>query len=206
MWRWASWAILVSFCSGFCLLAAGSSAQIYEWTDDHGRVHMTDDLSQVPPGQRSEAEREVNGSGPNHGWNNVPLYPQGTRATASPASLVPEPASQGRKHVLGIQRAGNEIRILATLNGSVAWPYVADTGATLNTIPRAAVDRLGIIIDEDTPTTIVAGIGGVGMKVPVVTIRSVGIGSATVENVEMAVLDTMFTGLLGMPFFNNCCV
>ena len=154
MWRWASWAILVSLCSGFCLLAAGSRAQIYEWTDDHGRVHLTDDLSQVPPGQRSEAEREVNGSGSKHGWNHVPLYPQGTRATASPTSLAPEPASEGRKHVLGIQRAGNEIRILATLNGSVAWPYVVDTGATLNTIPRAAVDRLGIMIDEDTPTTI----------------------------------------------------
>jgi hypothetical protein len=57
MWRWANWAILVSFCSAFCLLAAGSRAQVYEWTDDDGRVHMTDDLSQVPPGQRSEAER-----------------------------------------------------------------------------------------------------------------------------------------------------
>ena len=89
MWRWASWAILVSLCSGFCLLAAGSRAQIYEWTDDHGRVRLTDDLSQVPPGQRSEAEREVNGSGSKHGWNHVPLYPQGTRATASPTSLAP---------------------------------------------------------------------------------------------------------------------
>ena len=41
------------------------------------------------------------------------------------------------------------------------------------------------------------------MRVPLITVRSVQIGSAVVENVEMAVLDTMSTGLLGMPFFNN---
>ena len=41
------------------------------------------------------------------------------------------------------------------------------------------------------------------MKVPVVTLRSVQIGTAVVEDVEMAVLDTMREGLLGMPYFNH---
>ncbi len=192
------WAILVAVCSVLCLLAASASGEIYQWTDADGQVHMTDDLSQVPASQRPGAKREVNDSTPSRGWNNIVIPP------ASPAQPGWEPAAKsGRRHVLGVQRAGNEIRLLATLNGSLAWPYVADTGATLNTLPRSAADRLGITIDADTPTTVVAGIGGVGMQVPVVTIRSVRIGSAVVENVEMAVLDTMTTGLLGMPFFNK---
>ncbi len=197
------WAILVAVCSVLCLLAASASGEIYQWVDVDGRVHMTDDLSQVPASQRLSAKREVNGSAASRGWNNVAIPPS---SSAPPASARPrwEPvADPGRKHVLGVQRAGSEIRLIATLNGSLAWPYVADTGATLNTIPRSAVDRLGLTIDENTPTTVVSGIGGVGLQVPVVTLRSVRIGTAAVENVEMAVLDTMTTGLLGMPFFNN---
>ena len=196
------WAILVAVCSVLCLLAASARGEIYQWTDAGGQVHMTDDLSQVPASQRAGAKREVNESTPTRGWNNVVIPP----AAALPASAQPgwEPAAKsGHRHVLGVQRGGNEIRLIATLNGSLAWPYVADTGATLNTIPRSAADRLGLTIDADTPTTVVAGIGGVGMQVPLVALRSVRIGSAVVENVEMAVLDTMTTGLLGMPFFNN---
>lgn len=202
------WAMLALVFAGLCLLAAHSHGQeIYQWVDERGRVHMTDDLSQVPRDQRPDAERDLSGSDTTRGWNDVNIPPPAAPAVArfaAPAAAGAqgeEPA--GRRHVLGVQRAGSEIRVLATLNGSVGWPYVVDTGATLNTIPRAAAERLGLVIDEDTPTTVVAGIGGTGMKVPVVTVRSVQIGSATVENVEMAVLDTMSTGLLGMPFFNN---
>ena len=197
------WAILVAVCSVLCLLAASASGEIYQWTDADGRVHMTDDLSQVPASQRPGAQRQVKESRPSRRWNNVTIPPSSRVLPASAQSSWEPSAKSGRRHVLGIQRAGNEIRLLATLNGSLAWPYVADTGATLNTIPRSAADRLGLTIDKDTPTTVVSGIGGVGMQVPVVTIRSVRIGSAVVENVEMAVLNTMSTGLLGMPFFNN---
>jgi len=197
------WAILAVVCSGLCLPTARASDEIYQWTDSEGQVHITDDLSQVPSGQRSEAEREVHSSTALRGWNNVPVYHSGGPPPAAPGFRPPKSSEGGKRHVLGVQRAGNEIRLLATLNGSVAWPYVVDTGATLNTLPRAAAEKLGLSIDADTPRTLVAGIGGVGMQVPVVTVRSVQIGSAVVENVEMAVLDTMSTGLLGMPFFNN---
>ncbi len=41
------------------------------------------------------------------------------------------------------------------------------------------------------------------MQVPVITVARVEVGTAVVENVEMAVLSTMRRGLLGMPFFNH---
>ena len=42
-----------------CVLAAPVSAQIYTWTDARGRVHMTDDLSAVPPEQRAEVQKRA---------------------------------------------------------------------------------------------------------------------------------------------------
>jgi hypothetical protein len=58
-------------------------------------------------------------------------------------------------------------------------------------------------IDEDTPRISVVGVAGKAMRVPVVTIAALRVGTVYVENVEMAVLDTMSSGLLGMPFFNR---
>ena len=47
---------------GFALLLAlpsWSSAEIYRWTDAEGRVHFTQDLSQVPPDHRAQAEESA---------------------------------------------------------------------------------------------------------------------------------------------------
>ena len=38
------------------ILPTWSSAEIYRWTDAEGRVHFTQDLSQVPPAHRARAE------------------------------------------------------------------------------------------------------------------------------------------------------
>ncbi|MEN8184516.1 MAG: DUF4124 domain-containing protein, partial [Myxococcota bacterium] len=43
-----------------CLLLLGvspGSSEIYRWTDEEGREHFTQDLSQVPPRHRLGAER-----------------------------------------------------------------------------------------------------------------------------------------------------
>ena len=190
------------------LLAMGlpgvGAADLYQWVDDSGRVHMTDDLSQVPAKQRAGSRVPVdeNQTAESSRWNHVNVRSDAHRAVASVHRVSPG-QEKGRVHVLRIKRAGRSIQVTALINGHVPVPYIVDTGASINTIPRSAVHRLGIRIDESTPSTIVAGIGGRAMKVPVVTLRSVQIGTAVVENVEMAVLDTMREGLLGMPYFNN---
>ena len=188
-------------CAAVLGYAAHASAELYQWTDENGRVRITDDISRVPPEQRPGAKRELDR--PSRNWNNVTIQSPAYRAPARGAAPNALGGAGGRRHVLYVKRAGREIRVPVHLNERVEWSYVVDTGASLNTIPRKAVDKLGITIDATTPRTRVAGIGGVGMEVPIVTLRSVRIGTATVENVEMAVLDTMHTGLLGMPFFNH---
>ncbi len=195
-----SFTIAALACLGIWLQAAGARAELYQWTDEHGRVHVTDDGAKVPTGQ------------------SVTIEPQDPRARADvgdapPASVDPSGVRElGRVrpsvastgvHLLHFQRSGHEISLDVTLEDRLPCNFKADTGASLNTLPRWAADELGVEIDEDTPRISIVGVSGDPMRVPVVTIASLRIGTLFAENVEMAVLDTMSSGLLGMPFFNR---
>jgi len=194
-----------------CVLAAGARADLYQWTDEHGQVHVTDDGAKVPTGKSITMEPQRPHAVAKRLRDNPGVA--GAVATGQAAHLEPtgalavrrtQPTSgPGRTHVLHFQRSGQEINLEASLDDRVTCNFKADTGASLNTLPRWAADELGIEIDADAPTVSVVGVAGQAMNVPVVTIPSVRIGSLYVENVEMAVLDTMSAGLLGMPFFNH---
>jgi len=178
------------------LAPGGAGAQLYRWTDAEGRLHVTDDLSRVPPEQRALAEQP---RASRSTWNRVstPL-PETAGDTGAPGG--PRGA---RRHIIPVQRAGLELSVVATLNGRTPARFLVDTGATLNTVPLGVVEQLGIQVDEHTPVTVLAGVSGEPILVPVVTLREVSLGGATVADVEMAVLDTLDFGLLGMPFFNH---
>lgn len=191
-----AWALLLVW-----LWAPTACAEIYTWTDAQGRVHMADDLSKVPPEHRKRASgRSRKEIADPRGWNALP-------AADAAASPEPEAALEGgegpRVHVLSVERAGREMRLAVELDGGARVPFVVDTGAMICTIPLWAVQEMGIEFDEDTPSMLVRGISGKPMLVPVVTFRSVRVGEAEVEDLEMAVLSTQRAGLLGMTFFNH---
>lgn len=197
-------ALLPALIAATCIGAAHARAEIYTWTDARGRVHMTDDRSQVPPEYREIARKRelpAEQSSRPSGWNTVPLSQNSIWKTQAPAAEVEGAA--GRKHVLYVDRAGQEMSLSVTLDGVSGLPFIVDTGAMLNTVPAWAVKQMGIELGDDLPRTRVSGIGGSAMEVPVVTFARVEVGTAVVENVEMAVLGTMNKGLLGMPFFNH---
>jgi hypothetical protein len=184
------------------VLALPASAELYRWVDAEGGVHVTENLLEVPPEQRPKADQDAVGRERRPArWGRVdaPLP-----AAPAPAARVVAPGGQpGAVHRLPIARAGHEIRLDVELNGALAVPFIADTGASINTIPRWAVERLGIEVPRDAPVIGMAGVSGQGMRVPLIEIDSVRVGSAEVERLEMAVIDTLQTGLLGMPFFNH---
>ena len=187
-------------CLASCLLAAGARAELYQWTDEHGQVHVTDDGAKVPTGQSITLDPQRPKA------RGAPAPPHATNALTVEQVKAPASASRTqteRTHVLLFERSGHEISLDATLDDRVVCNFKADTGASLNTLPRWAADELGVEIDADTPMISVVGVGGQAMRVPLVTIPSLRIGTVYVENVEMAVLDTMSSGLLGMPFFNG---
>ncbi len=195
-------------CAGLCWLLSPSHlrAEVYMWTDAGGRTHMTDDLSQVPAAFRRSAEKTLDSPAGGRRWNaidgaNAAVH----RATApgAPATAPSDAREPTRQHVLDVQPGGRELVVHAQIDGGLEVRFVVDTGAMLNTIPRRAVQRLGLSIDPDAPVTALMGISGEPILAPIITVRSVRVGSAVVENVEFAVLETMEQGLLGMPFFNH---
>ncbi len=190
------WLLLPSVC----LLAAPAGAEFYQWVDAQGRVHMTDDLSQVPPAYRAAAERSAQSKPQSAAprWNSIDTPRQLPAAPAAPRAAI-EP----RKHVIPVERAGTRLTVAARLNGTTYVWFKVDTGAEVNMIPRAAVDELGIQIDESTPTMVVVGISGQPMQLPIIKLDEVRLGEARVNDVEMVVNERRSYGLLGMTFFNH---
>jgi hypothetical protein len=178
------------------LFPVAASAQLYRWTDAAGELHVTDDLSRVPPEHRPLAEQP---RATDSNWNQLAPLPD----SPEPAEAPPRSAESRNRHIIPVERAGLEIAVFATLNGRTRARFKVDTGASMNTIPRGVVEELGISIDASTPVTAVAGISGKPMLVPVVILDRVSLRGASVQNVEMAVLDTLDQGLLGMPYFNH---
>lgn len=185
---------------GICLLAAPVAADLYQWVDAQGRMHMTDDLSQVPPAYRAAAERSTKGEpkGSSIRWNSIE-----TKAPPAARSRALKPSADPRKHVIAVERAGTRLMVMALLNGRTRAWFKVDTGAEINMMPRSVVDELGISIDESTPRMGVVGISGQPMMLPLVKLDEVRLGGAGVNDVEMVVNDRRSYGLLGMTFFNH---
>jgi len=186
---------------GFVLLLvlpSWSTAEIYRWTDAEGRVHFTQDLSQVPAAHRSAAERGA--AAPR--TDRLQIYstsPAADRATVRARSRGPRSGEMLR---IPFERRGDVMVVDVTLNDRVSAPFLVDTGASDVSIPAALADRLGIQIGPETPYRRYTTANGVIAK-PVITLDSVQAGEARLEQVRASVSSTMDVGLLGGAFFNN---
>jgi clan AA aspartic protease (TIGR02281 family) len=190
-----------AFGLGFVLLLvlpSWSTAEIYRWTDVEGRVHFTQDLSQVPAAHRSAAEQGA--AAPR--TDRLQIYstsPAADRATVRARSRGPRFGEMLR---IPFERRGDVMVVEVTLNDRVSAPFLVDTGASDVSIPAALADRLGIQIGPDTPYRRYTTANGVIAK-PVITLDSVQAGEARLEQVRASVSSTMDVGLLGGAFFNN---
>ena len=164
------------------LMATPAAAEMYRWVDVDGGVHFTDDPSQVPASQTRDALVEM---------------------AALDSRVSPRASAASDRHVISVGTNARELRIRARLNGSAERPFVIDTGAMINMIPHSWIEPLGLTIDAATPTTLIRGISGHTQRVPVITLRSLEVSGAVVENLEMAVVESLPDALLGMPFFNH---
>ena len=215
--------VTAATCFSLCALAAGARADLYRWVDAQGQVHVTDDRAQVPAG--ATVTVQPTRVKPKPGQAQTPAE-AAAQAAAAPASVPAAAAnaqkittsaqprqvlsvkphdgsSSGRVHVLRFQRASHEISLDVTLADRARCEFKVDTGASLNTVPAWVVRELGIEVTKDTPRISLVGISGKPALVPLINMPMVRVGDVAVENVEMAVLDTMNEGLLGMPFFNH---
>ena len=168
-------------------------AQMYKWVDEKGTVHYTDDPSRIPERYRLEAEsREVR-------EEKTPPKPP-TQPAPPPSPVVSEPPGFEvdliRRHELWLAEV--------VLNERVRRRFIIDTGASFTLINRQTATELGIVIDESTPVIPGATVSGT-ILTPLVTLKSVRVGKAMVENVEAMVhtMPAIQEGLLGNSFLNK---
>ena len=176
------------------LVAAPAGAEVYRWTDEHGGIHFTQSLDQVPARYREAARASASQS-------QGPAIQTFSAPTPSPARTTRRVHRRGPIEV-PFQHYGRLMKVDALVNDHLRVPFLIDSGASGLSLPAAVVERLGIRVGPETPRAFVGTANGV-IQVPLVRIDSVTLGGAHVEGLTATVNPTMSIGLLGGDFLNN---
>ncbi len=169
--------------------AGSASAEVYRWTDEHGKLHFTQTLQQVPSRYREQAleQRPAKRAGSFQTYEN---------------SLEQRARLSGKHYRISFVPEGSLMRVNALVNGHQQMPFLVDTGASSVSIPASTARQLGIVVGPDTPRITVRTANGL-IQVPLVRLESVELGGARVEGLMATVNPTMNIGLLGGAFFNH---
>jgi clan AA aspartic protease (TIGR02281 family) len=184
----------VFLVAALLLIGLPGYGEMYKWIDEKGTVHFADDLFNVPERFRSDAEKRM-----------TPKESSETEVRGKTAPL-PEVSRQGEPEGVEVQLFRRHELWLAEvlLNGRVRRYFILDSGASFTLINRQTANELGITVDENTPFIPVSTVSGV-ILTPLVTLKSIQVGKAELENVE-ALIYTMPSdneGLLGNSFLNK---
>jgi clan AA aspartic protease (TIGR02281 family) len=174
-------------------LTLPASAEMYKWVDEKGTVHFTDDISSIPEKYREGIEERKTPKGmPGQEVREKPVSP--------PAQKSSEP--QGfevnlvRRHELWLSEV--------VLNNRLQSYFIVDTGASFTVINSQMAKDLGLSIGETTPFIPIYTASQL-IFTPLVTLRSIRVGQAEVENVDVLIhnLPSNAEGLLGNSFLNK---
>jgi clan AA aspartic protease (TIGR02281 family) len=170
-----------------------SYGEMFKWVDEKGTLHFTDDLSNIPEKYRKDAETR----NPTQNTS-IPQFPEIPKTSPSPKISEPEGIT-----VDLIQR-GEVSTAEVILNGRIKQHFIVDTGASYTVINWATAKELDITIDDNTPFIPIATASSVIFN-PLVTLRSLRVGGAEVENVDVLIhnMPSDSTGLLGNSFLNK---
>jgi hypothetical protein len=117
--------------------AGGARAQTYTWTDENGRVHMTDDEHEVPAQYRKTAQKRESSGG-------VQVIPGYGRSGAAPAPEAPKktPLEQALSDVVDERfpqvPKGRRAALVTALIGKVPVLIVGAVLCTIATLLMAA--------------------------------------------------------------------
>jgi clan AA aspartic protease (TIGR02281 family) len=175
------------------VLVSPSYGEMYKWVDEKGTVHFTDDVSTIPEKYHQDVEERK-----------APKETATPEMKEKPTSSPMPKASESEGMEVNLLRRGELWMAEVVLNGRVRQNFVVDTGASFTLISKQAATALGLTIDENTPFIPVASVSSV-ILTPLMTLKSVKVGKAEVENVDVLIysMSSDQEGLLGNSFLNK---
>ena len=162
------------------LLPGRAPAQMYQWEDEQGTVHYTNELQNVPEPFRSRARF-------------VPGSPMAPPAVAPAQGITRIPFTPG-----------SPILVNARVNGAGPVTLILDTGADRTMLTPMVLLRLGIST-ANAPTAEIKGATGTA-RGALVQVASVEVGDAKVGPLLILVHDAdlkQAEGLLGRDFLER---
>ena len=183
------------------LMSAGiGSAEIYKWKDAAGRLHFSQDLGQVPPEYRAQAQGESLEEGTGSVIQRYEPAPPAARRKSS-GSKSSALGSSSKVYKIRVQKTGSSMRVMVRLNDHVVAPFYIDTGASDISLPTWVAKELGLNL-EGARTSLYSTANGT-VESELLTLDSVDLGGARVENVPAHISRSMSVGLLGLSYFNH---
>jgi clan AA aspartic protease (TIGR02281 family) len=187
-------AMIVLFAAHF------GAAEIYKWKDQSGRLHFSQDLNRVPARYRSQAKGDAIEEGTGSVIQRYEPAPAATRP-GRPKTNAARTAGSSDVYKIRVQKTGSSMRVNVRLNDRVTAPFYIDTGASDVSLPEWVAKELGL--DLASARTDFYSTANGTVQSALVTLESVELGGARVENVPAHVSKTMSVGLLGLSFFNH---
>lgn len=150
-------------------VAAQAGSIIYQWRDERGRLHFTDNPSAIPVQY----------------WSQV-------QTTSSQADAASSARSRSIRLVIGEDQKA--IQVPVSLNRTGTFLAYLDTGATYCQITREDVEMLGIQLHEQPRVKVIMADGRT-QEAPIVILESMVIGSVEIKKIEAIVGDLRLIGL-----------
>jgi aspartyl protease family protein len=185
----------------FCGVGTVAQAdEVYRWVDENGRTHFSQNLHEVPPKYRPQAkdklEEASDEANPIQVLGNAPPIEHRWKDVATPTYR------KGSTKVQLKPTRGDNFIVQVRLNDKLTVPFMLDTGASTVTITQEIADQLGIVTGPNTKYARFNTANGV-IKAPIITLDSVEVGGAEVNNVRASIPPNLHIGLLGTSFLNN---
>jgi clan AA aspartic protease (TIGR02281 family) len=170
-----------------------SYGDMYKYVDEKGTVHFVDDISKIPEKYQPDAELRK-------APQEISTPERKGTPSASPVPKTSEP--EGVE--VNLLRRHELLLAEVFLNSRVRQYFIVDTGASFTLINWQTAKDLDLIVNENTPFIPIFTASQL-ILTPLVTLKSIRVGNAEVENVDVLIhnLPTNSAGLLGNSFLNK---
>ncbi|MEG4047771.1 retropepsin-like aspartic protease [Microcoleus sp. Pol17_C1] len=183
--------------------SAGGEVHSHSHQPETQVMTLVPDVSSQQLVKRSypEGNRTITGAGLTTGKLYSQFWNPSNGGAKPPANQRAKPPGNSQVFQAKIKRrAGGTPVIDVVFNGNQTFEMIVDTGASGTLISQRMATALGV----RPVRTIRAGIAdGSVVEFPIGRVRSIRVGGAVIQNVEVAIAKQMPIGLLGHDFFGN---